>query len=64
MSKPTEFDAEKAVADFRRVIERLDGETTAAGKTKLDARAKRMHLAWKKWQGEDSLYEMAFGEPQ
>jgi hypothetical protein len=63
MGKSVEFDPEKAVADYRRVIARRDEETTAEGKAEFDAIAKRMRAAWKDWQGEDSLHEMAFGEP-
>jgi hypothetical protein len=28
------------------------------------ATAIRLRLEWKDWQGEDSLHEMAFGEPE
>jgi hypothetical protein len=65
MDEPIDdFDAEKAVANYRRVIARRDEETTRDGKADFDATSKRMRHAWKNWQGEDSLHEMAFGEPE
>ena len=63
-TKPIDdFDAEKAVWDYRRVIKQREAARTAKRKSELAATAKRMAKAWTDWQGEDSLYEMAFGEP-
>ena len=57
------FDAEKAVWAYRRIRRKLERPSTPANTRKLQAEAKQMETAWKDWQGEDSLYEMAFGEP-
>ena len=57
------FDAERAVAIYRDVIAKRDQETTELGKAEFQTIAKRLRASWKTWQGEDSLHEMAFGEP-
>ena len=57
------FDAERAVATYRDVIAQRDAEATEPGKAEFQEIAMRFRLAWKTWQGEDSLHEMAFGEP-
>lgn len=56
------FNPNRAVADYRALIRRRDAATTKAAKAKLTATAKRLRATWKKWQGEDSLHEMAFEE--
>jgi hypothetical protein len=58
------FDPEQAVATYRQVIERLNAATLEATKVELRATALRLRREWKAWQGEDSLHEMAFGEPE
>jgi hypothetical protein len=58
------FDAEKVVADYRRVVGEFEAEPTAIGKAEFRGIATRMRASWKVWQGEDSLHEMAFGEPE
>jgi hypothetical protein len=70
------FDAVKAVAEYRRVNKQRnatdkagqDNATNAskarrANRAKLQTAAVQMRQAWMEWQGEDSLDEMAFGEP-
>ena len=57
------FDAAKADAEYRRVIAQRDAATTKSGRAKFGRIAVRMPQAGKEWQGEDSLHEMAFGEP-
>jgi len=57
------FNPEMLVADYRLVMGRLGDERTELGKADLQATAKRLRTLWKDWQGEDSLHEMAFGEP-
>lgn len=61
---PDIFDAVKVVMDYRRVIARRDAATAKPRRTERDTKAKRLRESWKKWQGEDSLHEMAFGEPE
>lgn len=51
------------VLRYRPLVERLEAEKDKTAKAKLKTRAEVMKAAWQKWQGEDSLYEMAFGEP-
>ena len=58
-----DFDAAGHVATFRRIIAQRDAETTPEGKAEFEAIAQRLKKQWAAWQGEDSLYEMAFGEP-
>lgn len=60
---PNAFDAEKVVTTFRRVIAEIEAQTTEPGKAELQAIAKRLRAEWADWHGEDSLHEMAFGEP-
>ena len=58
-----DFDAEKAVWDYRRVMAKLERARKPDIKAQYKSTAKLMRKAWANWQGEDSLYEMAFGEP-
>ena len=58
------FDAAQADAEYRRVIAQRDAATTKSGRAKFGRIAVRMRQAWKEWQGEDCLHEMAFGEPE
>jgi hypothetical protein len=57
------FDPQKVVGDYRSVIAQLDAEQTELGKAEFRAVAQRLRKLWAEWQGEDCLYEMAFGEP-
>lgn len=53
MDQSTENMGVQAVVDqYRQAFEAGDTQTCAA-----------LRAAWKEWQGEDSLHEMAFGEP-
>ena len=58
------FDPALAVARYRDVIVNRDAESTRSGKAKNEKTAAQMRRSWKEWQGEDSLHEMAFGEPE
>lgn len=60
-----DFDPVKAVADFRKVMTKLDSELapSPAARKRLELQAKRLRNEWKKWNGDDELFEMAFGEP-
>lgn len=53
---------EAFVIRYRKVVGRLESDPKSE-KSKLQARIKQMHFRWKEWQGEDSLHEMAYGEP-
>jgi hypothetical protein len=48
-----EFDAEGRVWEYRFAHDRGD-----------EAGGKQLREEWAAWQGEDSLHEMAFGEPE
>lgn len=52
MATEAEFDAEETVWKYRFAHETGD-----------KAEAKALRDVWADWQGEDSLHEMAFGEP-
>jgi hypothetical protein len=60
----TEFDPVVLVDHYRQIIAAHDAETTAFGRREFQEIAQRMRLRWAEWQGEDSLHEMAFGEPE
>ena len=64
MDEPTVFDPEHAVATYRQVIGKRDEQTTDPSWIEFNSVARRLRREWKEWQGEDSLHEMAFGEPQ
>jgi hypothetical protein len=54
----------EAFVDRRRVLfERLSGRNNAIKWEELRLLANHLRDRWKAWQGEDSLEEMAFGEP-
>jgi hypothetical protein len=59
-----DFDAQRAVDDYRSIMYQLDAATTPEAKDKYAGMAKRAREKWAAWQGEDSLHEMAFGEPE
>jgi hypothetical protein len=58
-----EANPEGIVNQYRDVISRLETATDELGKAEWEGVAKRLRQAWHEWQGEDSLHEMAFGEP-
>lgn len=60
---PTNYNPRRTVEAYRKLIARLDAAKTAKEKSKLRADASDLRTEWKRWQGEDSLHEMAFGEP-
>jgi hypothetical protein len=62
MSEP--FDPEAIVANYRQVITQRDEQTTDPVWIELNSIVQRLRREWKEWQGEDSLHEMAFGEPR
>lgn len=59
------FDPARAVADFRAIFAKMEAlpRLAPAEYKKLEAEAKRMREAWKAYNGDDELFEMAFGEP-
>ncbi|MBI3864365.1 MAG: hypothetical protein HY290_20975, partial [Planctomycetia bacterium] len=61
---PKAFDPKSAVKAYRRVIKARDSATTRKARNEHNKTAKLLREGWKDWQGEDSLHEMAFGEPE
>ena len=57
-----DFDAEKAVHDYRRVMAKLDRARKPETKARYKPAAKALRTPGPT-AGQDSLYEMAFGEP-
>jgi hypothetical protein len=60
----TPFEPRKIVDEYRLVMAVLGAERTDLGKAEFRAVARRLRGLWAEWQGEDSLHEMAFGEPE
>jgi hypothetical protein len=60
---PAEMEPEQLVDRYRSLIGQLEIATHDAHKDEIKQAAKRLRDRWKEWQGEDSLHEMAFGEP-
>jgi hypothetical protein len=59
----TEFDPERHVDAYRRVMESLDREPTGPGRAELQGIAERLRKEWAAWNGGDAheLHEVAFG---
>jgi len=56
------FDAAAAVEQYRQIVARRDA-AAEPDRDELELIARRLRARWAEWQGEDSLHEMAFGEP-
>ena len=63
MTSSTAFDVEEICTTYRRVVARIEKETTPDGKEEFQRIALRLRQKWAKWQGEDCLHETVFGEP-
>jgi hypothetical protein len=58
------FDPVATVEEYRRIIARRDDpKTPESHREDLQAIARHLRARWAEWCGEDSLGEMAFGEP-
>jgi hypothetical protein len=64
MSDDLGFDPEAFIARYRHVVDQLGKQTDDQGRAEFHAVAKQLRAQWKYWQGEDSLHQMAFGEPE
>jgi hypothetical protein len=60
----TPFHPTKLVDQYRSIMAQLDAERTDLGKAEFRAIAQRLRNLWAEWQDDDSLHEMAFGEPK
>ena len=63
MAGRIEANPEALVVRYREVISRLEAAKDALNRFEWQGVARRMRQEWRLWQGEDSLHEMAFGEP-
>jgi hypothetical protein len=63
MAERIEANPEAFVIKYRDVMALWETATDELGKAEWEGVAKRLRQAWHEWQGEDSLHEMAFGEP-
>jgi hypothetical protein len=59
-----EREPEQIVERYRRLIAEMEAAKSDSQRIELGESAKRLRHRWKEWQGEDSLHEMAFGEPE
>jgi hypothetical protein len=57
------FDPTRTLDLYRNIVEECDAASDDAEKAELQRLARLLRDAWKDWQGEDSLHDMAFGEP-
>ena len=65
MSMPANVDPADVVKTYQAVVtERDDPDTIPKLRRELDRTAYRLRKLWAKWQGEDSLNRIAFGEPE
>jgi hypothetical protein len=60
----TGFDPEKTVKAYREAVTQLEAQTNETAKGILRVITRRQREEWATWQGEDSLHETAFGEPE
>ena len=58
-----DFDPKFVIATYRDVVLERDQSAASKDRRQLDRRAVRVRKFWAQWQGEDSLHEMALGEP-
>jgi len=57
-----DFDSKEAIATYRRVIVRLESETSETAMREFRAIAMHLRRTWQERKGVDSLHEMAFRE--
>ena len=58
------FDPVAIVGEYRRIVARRDSpETPESHRGDLYAMVRHLRAQWAEWAGDDSLHEMAFGEP-
>ena len=61
---PSEMDdPEQIVERYRGLLAQLDIATDEAHRLEIRAAARGLRDRWREWQREDSLHEMACGEP-
>jgi hypothetical protein len=60
---PSEMDPDQFVERYRSLLGQLEIADHDAHTLEVGEAARRLRGRWREWQGEDSLHEMAFGEP-
>jgi hypothetical protein len=60
---PSEMDPEQVIERYRSLIGQLEIADHDGHKREVREAARHLRDRWREWQGEDSLHEMAFGEP-
>jgi len=63
MAESIEANPEATIAKYRDALGRIETAADELGRAKWQGVARRLRQKWQEWQGEDSLHEMAFGEP-
>jgi hypothetical protein len=58
-----EFDAARAVDEYRSIMARLEAATVPLAGGEYDRMAKIARARWTDLSGDDDLFEAAFGEP-
>ena len=59
----TELDAANSVAAYRDAIRRAEAATDEPSRAEWHRVAKRVRERWRRYNGDDDLRELAFGEP-
>jgi hypothetical protein len=62
MAERIDANPEAFVVGYRDVTSRMESATDELSRAEWQGVAQRLRQAWRDWQGEDSLHEMAFGE--
>jgi hypothetical protein len=63
MTDTPETYAIETITRYRNLIAQIETTVDESHGAELQETAARLRDEWKAWQGEDSLHEMAFGEP-
>jgi len=58
-----DFEPAKLVEQYRDAVARIESAANESARERWKWAAQRLRKQWAQWQGEDSLHEMAFGEP-
>ena len=63
MLEKIEANPSATIEQYRAAINKMEAAKDEPGRAEWSSVAKRLRGVWREWQGEDSLHEMAFGEP-
>jgi len=59
----SDADIQRLVTDYRAAVQSLESATDELACDEWQRIIAGMRSTWSQWQGEDSLQEIAFGEP-